>query len=298
MQVSDDAVLLRSYALEGDARAFAELVQRYAGLVYATARRITGSADAAEDVSQDCFFRLAQKSAAISGSVAAWLHRTSVNRSLEIIRAERSRRRREAAAATPGLANPDDATELISRVDEALAALPEELRVVLTEHFLCARSQVELAAALGVNQSTISRRIDQGVRELRAKLDRDGWTIAPLALPLLLQQSFTTTSAPATVCGALTKIGLSGVGGGAGAAVKASAAAGSLVLRLTIAACGCAAIVGGGLLLRTQFSKPVAPHQAAPATTRSVSKDADDDSDDNDDNGLDDKIDSLLQRKD
>src|SRR3954447_6705546 len=96
------------YAAKGDPAAFAELVQRYADMVYATARRVTGSAAAAEDVAQDCFLRLAQSSAAVTGSLAAWLHRTSLNRSLEILRSERARRRREAVvgAELPTEANP------------------------------------------------------------------------------------------------------------------------------------------------------------------------------------------------
>ena len=44
------------------AAAFAELVRRYADMVYATARRVTGSGAIAEDVAQDCFLRLAQGS--------------------------------------------------------------------------------------------------------------------------------------------------------------------------------------------------------------------------------------------
>src|SRR5437016_5185574 len=81
--VVDDAALLRQYARGGDAAAFAELVRRYADMVYATARRVTGSDDDALDVSQDCFLRLARGSAAITGSLAAWLHRTSLNRARE-----------------------------------------------------------------------------------------------------------------------------------------------------------------------------------------------------------------------
>src|SRR6476660_738395 len=92
--IADDSMLLREYASRGDAAAFAELVRRYADMVYATARRVTGSASAAEDVAQDCFLRLAQGSAATRGSLAAWLHRTSLHRSLEIVRAEEARKRR------------------------------------------------------------------------------------------------------------------------------------------------------------------------------------------------------------
>src|SRR5213592_4726876 len=98
LPVADDAVLLRAYAARGDAAAFAELVRRYADMVYATARRVTGSDDDALDVSQDCFLRLARGAAAITGSLAAWLHRTSLNRARELLRSESARRRRELRA--------------------------------------------------------------------------------------------------------------------------------------------------------------------------------------------------------
>src|SRR5262249_54987263 len=136
--VGTDVALLRSYAAGGDARAFAELVRRYSGMVYATARRVTGNSSAAEDISQDCFLRLAQCSAAIRGSLGAWLHRTSLNRSLELLRSERARRLREARSMPqlPGQSD-DDAAALIKRVDQALDSLPRDQRELITEHFLC-----------------------------------------------------------------------------------------------------------------------------------------------------------------
>ena len=146
----------------------------------------------AEDVAQDCFLRLAQGSSAISGSLAAWLHRTSLNRSLELLRSERARQRREAQIAANSVASSDaadvEAAELVSHVDEALAALPDELRVVVTEHFLCGKSQSDIAAALRLSQPTVSRRIDKGLSELRRWLKDQGWsTAAGAVLPLGLR---------------------------------------------------------------------------------------------------------------
>src|SRR5262245_11060023 len=219
--LGDDLGLLRAYSASGDAHAFGQLVQRYADMVFATARRITGDAAAAEDVSQDCFVRLAQSSASIKGSIAAWLHRTTLNRSLELLRSERSRRLREARAAAQRRAESEsDSPRLIARVDEALAALPDELRVPLTEHFLCGRTQTELATSMGVNQSTIHRRIEKGIVELRRYLaaedEKDERARAsPIALPMLLDELRTTT-APLGLRQSLVKVGLSGMRGAAG----------------------------------------------------------------------------------
>jgi RNA polymerase sigma-70 factor (ECF subfamily) len=240
----DDAALLRSYASRGDAVAFAELVRRYADLVYATARRVTGSAAAAEDVAQDCFFALAIHSKAIRGSVAAWLHRTSLNRSLEVLRAERARKRRETEVAEASDASTppqSDSAQIISLVDEAIAELPDDLRVAVTEHFLCGRSQVELAASRGVSQSTISRRVDAGLARIRERLNKRGIAaLSLLALPMMLSDAARAAGpAPVAVRAAVTKIGLSGVGSGsavsAGAGALAKLAAALVVLVVAVA---------------------------------------------------------------
>jgi len=235
-------------------------------MVYGTARRVTGNANVAEDVSQDCFLRLAQNSSTIRGSLGAWLHRTSVNRALELRRSERARRLREAqATAQQNEDAPDHSTDLIKRVDEAMASLPEEIRVLVTEHYLCGRSQMELAAAMGLNQSTVCRRIEKGLQQLRERLKGDGdkddaRTMALAALPMTLEQ-FSKTSAPLTVRHALTKIGLSGVGGSVATASLSAVAWRFLLPLLGLAG----ALTGVALVLRS--NPPVGP--SAPATDAS-----------------------------
>lgn len=218
-------MLLKAYAARGDAAAFAELVRRYADMVYATARRVTGSGAIAEDVAQDCFLRLAQASATVRGSLGAWLHRTCLNRSLEILRSEKARARREVVAAevaqADAAASTADAAELIERVDEALAALPDELRAVLTEHFLCGKSQVEIAQSMKLSQPTVSRRIEKGLERLRHWLSENGVVGAVGVLPVVLAEAG-KMAAPAGLRSSVMKIGLSGVGGAGvrGPAVK------------------------------------------------------------------------------
>ena len=290
--IPDDAALLRSYASRGDAVAFAELVRRYADLVYATARRVTGSAAAAEDVAQDCFLALAIHSKAIRGSVAAWLHRTSLNRSLEVLRAERARKRREAevAAASAAItAPPSDSAQIISLVDEAIAELPDELRVAVTEHFLCGRSQVEIAAALGVNQSTVSRRVDAGLARIRERLNKRGVAaLSLLALPVVLSDAAHAAGpAPVAVRAAVTKIGLSGVGsgvaagGGAGALAKVAAA----LLLLVVAVAGVVGLVRWQMPPAATGRQVTLPTDHVNVTTAPAEADDDDDDDDDEPDG-------------
>src|SRR6266545_4834652 len=61
MQHRTDAQLLREYAENGSEPAFAELVARHAGMVYAAALRQVESPDTARDVAQSVFTDLARK---------------------------------------------------------------------------------------------------------------------------------------------------------------------------------------------------------------------------------------------
>jgi RNA polymerase sigma-70 factor (ECF subfamily) len=286
----DDAALLRTYAARGDAAAFAELVRRYADLVYATARRVTGSSAAAEDVAQDCFLSLATHSSGIRGSVAAWLHRATLNRSLEILRSENARKQREvaAAAATAAIAaegaGRSESAQLIAQVDVAIAALPDELRTAITEHFLCGRSQVELAAAMGVNQSTISRRIDTGLKRLREQLSARGVTgVAMLALPLFFSDMLSgdaAVAAPGTVRVALTKIGLAGVrGSSAAGSMSALTKAAAALLLLSVSIAGIISLAWWQVPSRPT-RQVVVPATAAATTTASTRDSGDDDDED------------------
>jgi RNA polymerase sigma factor (sigma-70 family) len=163
--------LLNRYGQTRDADAFAELVRRYAPMVFAVARRATGSAADAEDVCQTCFLDLARRAGAIHGSLAAYLHKAAAHRAADVVRnrATRTRHERRSAAPESGGAT-DDRAELdaiVAAVDAALVDLPDELRLPLIEHYLRGRSQADVAATLDVNQSTVSRRLRDGVEQLR-----------------------------------------------------------------------------------------------------------------------------------
>src|SRR5438552_685341 len=70
---------------------------------------------------------------------------------------------------------------------------------------------LRLYATLGINQSTVSRRVETGLRRLRERLRNQGATMSAIAtLPLLLANGLRERS-PHALSSSLTKIGLSGV---------------------------------------------------------------------------------------
>lgn len=205
-----DFQLLQRYQTSADAHAFRELVQLHAGMVFATARRITRDASLAEDVVQETFLELAHRPPAIRESIGGWLHRVARHRACNVVRAETRRREREAASAAEGAAPEATWEQLEPLIDSAIEELPAELREPIVEHFLAGRTQQEVARRLGVSQSTISRSLDAGIALLRSTLQRHG-VVAGATLALLLAERI-EASAPAPLLASLGKIGLAGVG--------------------------------------------------------------------------------------
>ncbi|MCX6952196.1 MAG: sigma-70 family RNA polymerase sigma factor [Verrucomicrobia bacterium] len=213
--MSTDLILLRRYHEHADAFAFRELVQAHAGMVFATARRVTRDAALADDVAQETFLELARNAPVVRESVGAWLHRVARRRACNVVRAAGTRRRYEEEAVVVGT-GPDRAeatwAEIEPLIDEALDELEETKRAALVEHFLEGRTQQEMAARLGVSQSTVSRTLEAGIAELRAQLRRKD-VVAGLALGLLIA-GHGNVAPPAALVASLGKIAVAGVGSG------------------------------------------------------------------------------------
>lgn len=96
----DDRELLREYADHGTEAAFARLVERHAGPVYAAACRQVKDPHHAQDITQAVFIALARKARVLPAGIvlAAWLHRATRFAVLHLRRTEGRRRIREQAA--------------------------------------------------------------------------------------------------------------------------------------------------------------------------------------------------------
>ena len=85
---SSDAQLLLEYATTGSQGDFCDLERRYSGMVYGTAMRSAGCHQLAA-ITQDVFLLLARKAKTLQPAVlGAWLHRATVLKARERLRAE------------------------------------------------------------------------------------------------------------------------------------------------------------------------------------------------------------------
>jgi len=244
--LESENILLRRFAATGDAEAFAEIVQRHAGLVYGASLRILADKDRAADAVQETFLQLLRNAGKITGSVPTWLHRVATRKAVDVIRRDSSRKQREAKYAADNRQQVTKWQDLSRYIDEGLDELDEQTRQILIQHFFQGRTTRDIAAGKDISQPTASRRIEAAVTQLREKLRRRGILAGSALLVALLGQN-AVQAAPAVVLQELGKIALVGsqaaAAAGAGAAVSASTAAASAT-----AASGAGAKVAVGVL--------------------------------------------------
>lgn len=204
-----DAILLRRWTKRADVEAFAELVARHSGLVYGTCRRILDNADDAADVSQECFLKLSQSAPREVSSLAGWLHLVATNRCLDLLRSENRRRTREAEYAAAAQEPEPSWEEVRGFVDEALAELPDDLRLPILYHFFEGYTHRETARLLGLTRSGVTRRIERGIEQVRTSLRRRGVAVSGAALAALLAAN-AAEAAPASLNAALAKMAVAG----------------------------------------------------------------------------------------
>jgi len=135
---------------------FAELVRRYTNFVYSVGKRRTANEALAQEVTQLVFVKLAKTPPKLRGEaeLVAWLHRTTVNLSIDLWRSENRRRRREEhAVAMQADPAPDVAwNELAPVVDEALNDLTDADRQAILLRFFDQKSMRDVGAVFGVSE--------------------------------------------------------------------------------------------------------------------------------------------------
>ena len=186
-----------------DADAFTNLVIRHAGMVFATCRRVLGNPTEAEDVAQECFLELAQRTRVVKPSLGGWLHRVAVYRSLNRLKSDSRRKTREKRYVDEhAQASITEWDDIKPHLDAAIAELPDRFRLPVIHRFLEGQTQEEVARNLGISRTTAQYRINRGVDEIRMALKRRGVTVATAVL-VGFADSMTAEAAPASLIAAL-----------------------------------------------------------------------------------------------
>jgi RNA polymerase sigma-70 factor (ECF subfamily) len=166
----------------GDDDAYRDLIERYKGMVYNIALRITGNPTEADDVAQETFVRVYEKVGGFRGrsKLSTWVYRIAYNLSLERRRA--LQRRGEvswdglpptAHALTDSRPTPEEAAASASEADAvrtAIGELPEKYRVPLLLCYMQDLSLADAAEIVGVTEGGMKTRLHRARQMLLAKL--------------------------------------------------------------------------------------------------------------------------------
>lgn len=189
MDVEEELALVQK-AADGDADAFAQLVQTYERQVYNQALRMTGNPDDALDLSQEAFLRAWRGLSGYRFDAAfpTWLYRLTANVCIDFLR--RRGKQKTVSLYTAGedgeeralplpTADGDAETVVLQSIERedvarAMARLEPEYREALTLRAVDGLSYQEIAERLGIREGTVKSRIARAREKMRRMMKKSG----------------------------------------------------------------------------------------------------------------------------
>lgn len=166
-----DKKLIRA-ARGGDAKAADLLVRRYWDEAWRAALAISGRREIANDATQDAFERVLKALGRVDEErpFGAYLHRVVVNRTLDLLKAERR---------TVWIDDHHDVLLADADLGEeaallaAVGHLPEDRRVPVVLRYLFGYRPSEIGEILDLPEGTVSSRLARGLAQLRKEMEAD-----------------------------------------------------------------------------------------------------------------------------
>jgi RNA polymerase sigma-70 factor (ECF subfamily) len=161
----------------GDRKAFAELYDLTAPVVFGVALKVLGERSWAEDVTQEAYLQIFNQAGNFqpsSGSVTGWVATIAHRRAVDAVRRAEARRRRERSQ--PVAPSVDETSEPVvlederRRVNAALGSLSDLQREAIELAYYQGLTYREVAERLDAPLGTIKTRMRDGLMRLRSIL--------------------------------------------------------------------------------------------------------------------------------
>ncbi len=163
--------------------ALAEIYRRHGGAVHSLSRRILRSEPPAEEITQEVFLDLwkhPEKFDAQRGTLRSFLLARAHGKSVDVVRSEESRKRREESNARRTAAADYDLDHEVwdmavaEQIKDALESLPDDLRQPIELAYFGGLTYREVAERLDAPEGTVKSRIRSGLSRLRLSLIERG----------------------------------------------------------------------------------------------------------------------------
>ena len=175
--VSDAALVVAIGRWREDA--LAEAYRRHAGAAFALARRLLADRQLAEEVLQEVFLRLWNHPDRFDpdrGSLRSYLLAQTHGRSVDLLRSETSRRRREEREARETAEHGTDIEREVmdltvaEQVQEVVSTLPSDERKAIELAYFGGLTYREVATMLDAPEGTVKSRIRSGLKRMQRLL--------------------------------------------------------------------------------------------------------------------------------
>jgi RNA polymerase sigma-70 factor, ECF subfamily len=166
-------------AIVGDRCAFEQVMRQHEHRVLATARRLLGRMEDAQDAAQEVFLRLFKYLGRLDAErdLLPWLYRTTVNVCRDFYRKRSRQAELDAAEAHrgPAFAYPAVDVERSDQkrvIEQALATLAEKERAAIVLRDIEGLSTREVAHILGSSEATVRSQVSMARVKIRKFVDR------------------------------------------------------------------------------------------------------------------------------
>jgi RNA polymerase sigma-70 factor (ECF subfamily) len=157
--------LLVMQAQDGDRRALEELVRRWQQRLWVYARRLTGSPEAAWDVTQQSWLTIIRGLGKLHDAACfrSWAYRIVTNKAVDQIN---SRRPTQPLTEVVGRDDPGEG-EALSSLAAVLERLEPRKRALLALHYCAGLTVAEIGHVLGIPPGTVKSRLHSARNEIR-----------------------------------------------------------------------------------------------------------------------------------
>lgn len=165
-------------SLQGNEKAFSELVRRYHGTAWAVVRGVLGDRDDVDDVVQLVYIKVYRGLAGFRGDakLSTWIYQIARNEAINAVKRRRlDTTSIEDVTLADGGESPDEVVrrgDVSRELEDAMQHLDENQRMALELRYMGERSYEEIAETMGIPLGTVKTYIHRGKAELRRVMSR------------------------------------------------------------------------------------------------------------------------------